>query len=166
MMGTLSFDTGLKKFNINGDTSREIEFNPCDSNLLLLLKDASDEVIEICGRYGTELKQLEGSDTECDTILSKLKELEKEVRTRINGAFGSDVCSIVLGNQSALALAGGKPIIVNFISAIIAELNSNLSREAIELEQKASKYTEKYKMPTDGSVEPAVSSEQGTSTNT
>ena len=67
------------------------------------------------------------------------------MREIIDGVFGQPVCAPLFGGVSVYAIAGGAPLWMNFILAIIDELDDGVKREKAFHSEKLAKYTQKYK---------------------
>ena len=73
-----------------------------------------------------------------------LKRLDREMRDTIDGVFGQPVCEPLFGSMSVYASAGGTPVWMNLMLAIIDELDEGVKREKAFHSEKLAKYTKKY----------------------
>ena len=119
-MNKISFDNGMKSFTINDDENCVIWFNPSDANIYNRFCEFQNKIKEIIPKINATPECF----TETDLIIKK----------ELDVAIGNCISKTVFGNTNCLSIAGGQPIIVNFLEAI-----APLIKKEIEAEQKASK---------------------------
>ena len=90
--------------------------------------------------YKEEVKKIAGTAK----IFDFARERDAEMRTMIDGVFGSPVCDAVFGKMNVYALADGLPVWCNLMLAVIDELDSSFSREQKMTNARVQKYTSKY----------------------
>ena len=132
-MATIKFDQGFKEYNIGGDPDKTIRFVPSDFNLLARINRAMESIEEIMEKYknADESKNAATEMAACDAA----------IREQINYVFDSDVCSVAFGNTNCTSLAGGKPIYMNFLNAVIPEIKKCTNEEKRKAEKNIAKYT-------------------------
>jgi hypothetical protein len=140
-MNNLTFDDGLREFKINNDENRVIRFNPTDSALISRLQKCEKEIQTIFETYQNENAKEEQDEAQ---IFDNLIAIDERLRTEVNKAFESDVCTIVFGSSSLWAFNSGQPILISFLQSVINACESALKEEQNALEAKVVKYTKKY----------------------
>lgn len=137
-MSDIRFDTGLKTFSLNG--AIEVCFNPTDVEFAQKVYDTFDSLDKKQEYYKEEVKKIAGTAK----IFDFARERDAEMRTMIDGVFGSPVCDAVFGKMNVYALADGLPVWCNLMLAVIDELDSSFSREQKMTNARVQKYTSKY----------------------
>mgnify|MGYP006981382683 CR=1 FL=1 len=67
-----------------------------------------------------------------------------EMRDAIDELFGCPICGGIFGTINLYASAGGSPIWLNFMNAVIDQFDDEIKRERFLAGEKAKKYTNKY----------------------
>ena len=135
-MSELNFQTGLKSYTVNG--GEEITFEPGSA----IFANAVITAFERCQEATRNSCIDNAEDTEA--AYKATVELENAIRTEINAAFGYDVCAKVFPNMSAIAVASGLPVWVNFLMAIVDEIDSHMDDSQVKARERVQKYTDKY----------------------
>lgn len=153
----LSFDDGYKLIELNGDPDKVIRINPTDPGFLERIARFPEEVDRIEKEFGdidiSELAELSSTEAEEGTdLFEKVKKaaeivprLEKALRELVNSVFGYDISSIAFGTDSCYAMAGGRPIFMNFMSSILTWIEQASFAERELSEKKIGKYTAQAK---------------------
>lgn len=137
-MTELNFDLGLKSFSLNGEV--EVSFNDTDFNFIERLWDVF---------YDLDAKQ-EGYKKKVETIASNkeafafMRTVDGEMREKINGLFGKEVCVPVFGHMNLFALCDGLPIWANLLLSVIDQCDDGFSREQKAINPRVQKYTAKW----------------------
>ncbi|MDO4863467.1 MAG: hypothetical protein Q4A05_04780 [Ruminococcus sp.] len=114
-MKSINFDEGYKEYAINNDEQRVIRIRLSDMNLLKRVETAMKETKELVGKY----KKAPSAE--------ELVQFDSEVREVINKAFGSDICTPVLGSASVLTLAtNGKLLLFEFFDAFLPVIKADI----------------------------------------
>lgn len=137
-MADIRFDTGLKKFNINGAT--EVCFAPTDMNFIEKVYSAMERLDEKQGEYKDIFAT--AKDTE---IFDLVRRMDADARAEINSIFETDICTPVFGQMNLFTVAEGLPVWANFILALIDELDGAFAEEKKKTNPRIQKYTAKYK---------------------
>lgn len=130
----LSFETGVVEYNLNGRYT--VRFNPTDKNFIQRLTDAFDAL-------ENKQKSLHGVEDDTD-FFRIITERDKEVRDILDALFGAGMCDAVFGEISMHALAGGLPVWLNFMLAILDVCETTFQKEQKLKEPRLAKYTKKY----------------------
>lgn len=134
-MGVLNFQTSRKTFTVNGKA--EISFDPADINFVHRLFSLMEK-----------LEQQQREDpAEIENVFEEFAARDKAMRAEIDEVFGEPVCEKVFGTTNVYSPAGGLPVCMNFLLAVIDEVDA-----ASEVETKPSgkvdayiqKYEKKY----------------------
>lgn len=131
-MGTLNFQNPKKTYIVNDGA--EIHFNPADVNFVSRLFD-------LMGRL--EARQKEEIPADPEDVFKIAAQRDAELREEIDAVFEEPVCDKVFGSTNLFSPAGGVPVCLNFLMAVIDEIDA-----AAEAETKTSPavaaYVKKY----------------------
>ncbi len=130
MPKSLTFETGLVEYDINGAVS--VKFNPADETFTQKLYDA----FKTLDKLQTEFA--DGDD------FSKFIELDKEMRAIIDDLLGEGVSDALFENMNCYALAGGLPAWVNLVMAILYEVTEAYEREFGKTDARVKEHRAKY----------------------
>lgn len=139
-MGNIKVNDGFKTFTINGDENRIIKINTTDMQLMTRIKKAEPKLTELSQKCCNIDDTLSVDDT-----ISLMDTCETEVRKTIDYILNSKVSDIVFGNTGCISISGGEPLFVNFINAVVAEINKDIEKESKISEKKINKYTSQVK---------------------
>lgn len=136
-MSNLTFSTGLKEFSLNNAVT--VFFNPLDQNFIA-------EVFEVFESLEEEQEKMQESvkGSDARTALNAMKEADKNMRERINGLFGQDICTPCFGSMSTYAVADGMPVWANLMLAVMDTMEGNAAEQAKVQKERIRKYTAKY----------------------
>lgn len=137
-MPTLNFNKGYKEYDINGDDNSVIRVSTTDWNII-------QRVSELRGKLSERFKSLSDSGDNFQDVMNRLNMTEREVRDEIDAAFGSPVSEAAFGNLNCLSFAGGQPIALNFLEAILPEIRKDLEAETAQAVERAARYTDAAK---------------------
>lgn len=130
-MGTLNFQTSRKTYTVNGNC--EISFDPADINF----------VNRFMGLMERMEKQQSEPAKEVDNVFAEFARRDKEMRAEIDEVFGEPVCDKVFGSTNVFSPAGGLPLCVNFLLAIVDEIDA-ASEQETKPSEKLTAYIQKY----------------------
>lgn len=165
----MKLHTGRVKFDIefdNGDKGY-IMFNPNDPDLgtrLIASKeliekrinDMKIEEVELTNSGDAVIPQI-GDIGDCtpeqlDTMVSNAEKIAKIIEStktiiceEINRAFDSDVSSVVFKHCSPFAIVNGQYFVVNFLEAIVPEIQKEIQKSQGAAEKRLGKHVNKYK---------------------
>ena len=134
-MKNLNINIGTKEYSINDDVSRILRVNTTDINILARFDKAETELKKIASQY----------ENITDITAEVITELDTKVREQIDYIFDSKASEIVFGNINCASIAGGQPIFMNFIDAILPVIKNDIVEEQEKSEKKISKYTSQVK---------------------
>ena len=139
MAETISFETGLKTFDINGKC--EVTFNPTDFNFLEKLYNAAEALDKIQNKFRTDVEKNENSAA----LFDLAQNCDIDMRNIIDGIFGAPICSEVFAGLNVFAVGDGLPLWANLLYAVVDKMDSRLTDEKERAKTRIRKYSEKYK---------------------
>lgn len=168
-MDKLSFESGLKEFEINNDPNKILRFNPTDPGLIGRIQKCITDI-----GSGFEANQAlfdrhsEGTPLDYDETMKTLEGLnniEQGIREAIDKLLGHGTCETVFGTETLLACAGGHFVWENFLKSVIAICTGEIQVMREEAEEKIAPYTEKYELreeqnPSEGGQEQRVNDDR------
>lgn len=138
-MKELNFATGLEEFSLNGKCS--VVFNPTDPNFAERLFNTFDDLDGKQEKYRDRINKT----ADKAEIFRIGREMDAEMRERVNAVFGTDICTPLIGSMNIYALADGMPAWANLLLTIMDEVDTTFAREQKATNPRIKKYTEKYK---------------------
>ena len=139
-MEKLNFDKGYKTYCINDDENAVIRVCTTDFGLINRLNTMRENAAEII----KELDAVKQSESE-SAVLSAIDEAGEKVQALIDEVFGAGTSSVVFGGINCLSFAGGQPVALNFLDAIIPVIKKDLEKEQKASGKRIQKYTETAK---------------------
>lgn len=136
-MEKLTFDTGIKEYEVNG--GEILRFNPSDSAFVGKLFNAFDSLDKKQEIYRAQIDSMKDKRE----IFEIAHKQDIEMRTIIDGVFGP-ICDSLFGDMNVYAMADGLPVWCNFLLAIIDEVDTSFAREQKKTNPRIAKYTAKY----------------------
>lgn len=136
-MGTLNFQTGRKTYTVNGGC--EISFDPADIGFVNRLFDL----------FGKLEKQRDEQPQNPEDIFTYAARRDKELRVEVDALFGEPVCDKIFGSTNVLSPSGGLPVVMNFLLALIDEVDAASEAEtkpSARVDAYIQKYEKKYGM--------------------
>lgn len=134
-MRELNFQKSRKTYTVNGGA--EISFDPADINFVHRMYGLLDKV--------KEAWQMPAPNPDDLFAVSALR--DKMIREEIDKAFGEPVCDKIFGDTIVFSPAGGLPVCMNFIMAVIDEIEAASQQEtkpSARMEAYLRKYEAKY----------------------
>lgn len=135
-MNELNFQTSKKVYTVNGGA--QIAFDPADINFANRL-------------YGlmNELEAMEKEEAPQDPleVFKVAVERDKVMRAKIDAVFEEPVCDKIFGTTNVFSPAGGMPVCMNFLMAVIDEIDEVVGTEtktSPQMEAYMRKYEAKY----------------------
>lgn len=139
-MKNLDINKGYKTYSINGDENAIITVRTTDFSIIDRLMKVQEHIAEAVG----ELEKIENSAAP-EVYLKAMSEADKKVKAELDAVFDSPVSKAVFGSMNSLSFAGGQPVALNFIEAILPEITKDLEDEHKAAEAKIDKYTDAAK---------------------
>lgn len=131
-MINLSFDTGTyKEYKLNG--KKTIRVNVGDPGIIDRLKSCGERIDQITAELGDDITE------------ENLGKLDKEIRKMVDDVLNCPgACDKAFGATHCLAIAGGKPIIINFVQVLIEQIAEDMKQtvSAVKINESISKQNE------------------------
>lgn len=131
-MGVLDFQSTRKTYTVNG--GEEISFDPTDIGFV-------NRLFELMERL--EKRQNEDNSQDQRDVFAKAVQMDAEMRAEIDAVFGEPVCHKVFGKTNVLSPAGGLPVCMNFLLAVIDEVDAASEAET-KHNPRVDAYIQKY----------------------
>lgn len=138
-MNTLTFETGLVTYSLNG--ACEVRFNPTDTAFAQRLFEAFDALEKKQEEYQQEAAALQ----EPREIFAFARERDREMRELLDEVLGAPVSDALFGAMNLYAMAGGLPVWCNLLLALMDEMDASLAREQKAADPRLKKYLDKYR---------------------
>ena len=139
-MEKLNFNLGYKEYTINGDENAVIRISTTDFGLI----DRLNKMRNKAGDIVAELEKIKQSEDE-EIILSAITTSGEKMRTLIDEVFGEGTSDNVFGSINCLSFAGGQPVALNFLDAIMPVIQADIEKEQKASDKRIKKYTETAK---------------------
>lgn len=130
-MGALNFQTSRKTYTVNGGC--EISFDPADIAFVNRLFDLMDRME----------KQQASQPERLEDVFAAAAERDQQMRAEIDALFGEPVCEKIFGTTNIFSPAGGLPLCLNFLLAVIDEVDAASETET-KPSAKVNAYMQKY----------------------
>ncbi len=139
MSTTINFDDGLRSYDLNGDSSRIIMFNPTD----FAIATRFDIAIKEIEKYKAKNILADG-DIINETSVA-VSDLDTFIKKQIDFILGNPVSDVVFGNVSPMSPVGGVPLYERFLDAVSPIITAEIEKENKEVSKRISKYTSAVK---------------------
>ena len=139
-MRNLNINKGYKTYSINDDENTVITVKTTDFSII----DRLTKVQEHIGDIVTEMQSIK-KNAAAEEYLAALDKADKKVKAELDEVFDSPVSAAVFGNMNSLSFAGGQPVALNFLEAIIPEISADLEDEQKASAEKIEKYAAQVK---------------------
>lgn len=133
-MKSINFNTGIKRYAVNGDENNVVAINVSDLNMLKRIKDAETVFDPILARLDTE-----------ENTPELMFEIDKEIKEKLDYIFGTDISSHVFGGANCLSpLEDGGLLFMSFFEAfapmVIEDINKSRENFAANKTERFEKY--------------------------
>lgn len=139
-MGALSYTAGKREYTLPGGAV--IYFDPCDSEFANKVVVAFRNCNKVQNSFPEKLF------TDLDEQLAFIQKMNADIREEIDRAFGEPVCDKACCGSSPISIADGLPVWMNFLMAVIDEIDANMpegeKRSRARVQQYMNKYETKY----------------------
>ena len=134
MAKTITFDTGIVEYEINGAAT--VRFNPADEDFARKLYAMVDDL---------EAKQAEFErDEPSRDAFERFGELDAEMRASIDDLLGDGVADSLFPNMNCYAMADGLPVWMNLVMALADEVADAYVAERGKTDGRLSAHSRKY----------------------
>lgn len=139
-MGALNYTAGKREYTLPSGAT--IHFDPCDSEFANRVVIAFRNSNKIQSSFPKEPMD------DLDQQLSVIQKMNADIREEIDKAFGETVCDKACCGSSPVSLSDGLPVWMNFLMAVIDEIDANMpegeKRSRARVQQYMDKYNTKY----------------------
>lgn len=139
-MSNIKLNNCQKRFTINDDENKVIFINTTDMQILKRLKKAEPEMRKLANECA-KLNEY----TSVDDAIELLSKCDAEVRKNIDFIFNSNIADIVFGNTNCISFCDGQPLFMNFMDAVLPEIEKDIAEEQNKSSKRISKYTSQVK---------------------
>jgi hypothetical protein len=129
MAKTLSFDTGLIEYDINGVSVR---FNPTDEGFV----DKLEKMVESIGNMQGRLSEGSG--------FAVFAKLDAETREKVDALLGDGTSDALFPSMNCWALSDGLPVWLNLAIALMDEVTEAYEREFGKTDPRVKAHKAKY----------------------
>ena len=139
-----------RSFSIDGDLNRIIHLDTSDMNILVrldetypeirkLATDAADRIVNSKGDEGDE-----DGDTAVSNLATVLKDIDKQMREKLNYIFASDIADICEPKANMYDPVGGEFRFERIITKLSTLYANDITAEFKKMQERAKKHTAKY----------------------
>jgi len=133
-MKSINFNTGIKRYAVNGDENNVIAININDLNLMKRIQDAQNVFDPILSRLDKEPNTPE-----------LLAEVDREIKEKFDYIFGTDISAHVFGDVNCLSpIEDGSLLFMSFFEAfapvVLEDMNANRANYAANKDERFEKY--------------------------
>ena len=141
----MKLSTGKVAFPIEFDNGDKdcIYFNPSDPGLAMRMAELQNNIDKKLSEINDFALAADGTPEDKDVVEDFIK-IQKVVYDELDTAFGGDVSAVVFKHCSPFAIVGGEYFLVQFINAIIPEIDKHIKKAKAQAEKKMAKHLEKY----------------------
>jgi hypothetical protein len=139
-MEKLIINKGYKEYAINDDENAVIRVKTTDFGLMDRLYHFKDKIKAVAKKLEAKKKSENAED-----ILAALRTADEDTRRELDDIFDEKVSDAVFGRMNCMSFAGGQPVALNFLNAIIPKIEKDLEAEHKAANKKISKYTDAAK---------------------
>lgn len=139
MAKSLSFDTGVVEYDINGAAT--VRFNPADMAFV-------DRVYQLFSDLEAQQDDFQNRVDETGedgaALLAYASERDRDMRRLIDGLLGEGVSDALFADMNCYALADGLPVWINLMFAIAEEIKASFEEEQKKSDPRIRGYNKKY----------------------
>lgn len=142
----MKLSTGKVAFTIEFDNGENgfIYFNPSDPDLMVRMRRLNDNVMSrVKGIEDLELTN-DGKPVE-ESKIDAFDKKQSILKEELDKAFGGSVSDVVFKHCSPFAIVDGEYFVVQFIEAIMPEIEKHVEKSNADAEKRMAKHLEKYR---------------------
>lgn len=139
MAKSLSFDTGVVEYDINGAVT--VRFNPTDSAFVDRLYHT---FADLDAKYDEYQRQVEEIGDDGPKMFAYASARDREMRGMIDALLGDGVADALFQDMNCYALADGLPVWMNLVFAIADEVEAAFESEGGKADPRVREYDERY----------------------
>lgn len=130
MADVISFDTGIREYNINNVYTAR--FNPTDENMMLKIE-------QVMKSFDDVQKDVAGTSD-----FSLFVDLDKSMREKIDDILGDGAADALFPDFNCFAIADGLPVFMNLLFALLDICHDAFEAEYGKTDQRFKAYSNKY----------------------
>lgn len=142
-----------KRFRIDGDNDRILELNTSDLNIIVRLREAYPQLVELSNEAFKKWPETTPEDEEVDFMsdpnitatVELLKETDAKMRELIDYIFDSNVSEVCAPNGSMYDPINGKLRYEHIIECMSNLYETNITSEVKKISKRVEKHTDKYR---------------------
>lgn len=138
MAKNITFQSGIKTYQINGDPNCEIAIQTTDLGIFSRANEVIDRLGQLENDLSIKYENLDSADV--GMKIKAFAEFEKIVRSEIDFLFNAPIADIVFGKASCISTVNGMPMYVLFIDAVLEEIEKDVKKEQEKSESQIAKY--------------------------
>lgn len=145
-MQNINFDDGYKRFMINNNPNRVLEFNPGDINILSRIESGITK-IEVIANSGKNI-ELKADGTPFENIkevVEAVNNVDKALRDEVDTMLNTNASDAIFGAQSPLCMVGGIQLWERVLITIIPAVKTEVLRQQKERAKQIEKYTKQVR---------------------
>ena len=139
MARTLSFDTGVVEYEINGAAT--VRFNPTDSDFVDRLYQTFTDLDARQDEFRAHVAEIEGDG---DALFAYARDRDHEMRGSIDALLGEGVADALFPDMNCYDMADGLPVWINLMLAIAEEIERAYATEQKRSDPRLRSYNKKY----------------------
>lgn len=139
MAKSLSFDTGVVEYDINGAAT--VRFNPTDTAFVERVYKVFADLEAQQDEFQRRIDEI-GEDGAA--TFAYAAERDRDMRGLIEGLLGEGVSDALFADMNCYALADGLPVWVNMMFAVAEEIEAAYSAEQKRSDPRIRGYNQKY----------------------
>lgn len=146
MSNKMNLKSGLEKFEINFQdrgTKAEIEFNPCDPDLMKRLFEAKN-IIYNKSKEIKNYKLDENGILNADSYIDFVNEINKSIYDALDYAFGNKISDTLFQYCSPLSIVDGQYFILYFLDRLLPIIEKNITDKHKTANKNINKHIAKY----------------------
>lgn len=133
-MKSINFNTGIKKYAINGDEDNAVSINVSDLNLFKRIKDSETAFDPILARLDEE-----------ENTPELLAEVDKAIKDKLDFIFGTNISEKVFGGTNCLSpLEDGNLLFMAFFEAFVPVVLEDIKKTQKSFDESKNDKFSKY----------------------
>lgn len=134
-----------KRYTIDGDENRILEFDPYDLGILSRLEEVETAIIEAVDKFGDVQDTLDFEDPEVYKELAKqLRELDTFIRQQLDYLFDTNFSEVCAPHGTMLDPINGEMRFTYLVDIFTDIFTDNISKALEQRNKKIKQHTKKY----------------------
>ena len=140
-----------KTFTIDGDLKRTIQLDISDMNIVVRIDEVYPDIrklaVDAHDRIANaKVQKVEGDsdDSPLEDISTVLKDIDRQMREKVDYIFASEVCDICYPNENMYDVVGGEWRFEHLLDVLTTLYANNIKAEWKKMQDRVKKHTAKY----------------------